>query len=72
MFLNIDWKNFNPFDVIKGCAKAYLVDIEDKPIVVQQVIKYRLSVCNTCPLNEDNWCNPNKTTRDVITGAEVS
>lgn len=71
MFLGIDFKNFNLLDVIKGCSEAYLVDFESKPNAVKNVIKYRMTICNGCPLNENGWCNTEKTIKDLKSGKDV-
>lgn len=71
MFRGIDFKNFKVLDVIQGCAEAYLEDIDSKPEAVKNVIKYRLTLCNGCELNEDGWCNTDKTIVDLKTGKPV-
>lgn len=71
MFLDINWKNFSLLDVLKGCSQAYLVDLDSKPRVVQDVVKYRLSVCESCPLNENGWCNTKKEIQNIETGQMV-
>lgn len=57
--LHLDWKNFNLFEVIGGCADYYLIDFQDerKKEQVERVSKYRLKICDTCHMNENQWCN---------------
>lgn len=68
MFLDINWKKFNPLDVIRGCAEAYLRDFNTKPEEVKQVVTYRMKLCEGCALNKNGWCDTQNTIPHVETG----
>lgn len=56
---NLDWKTFSIKEFIEGCSEYYLIDyvIPEHKTRVENMIKYRLSICNECKMNENGWCN---------------
>jgi hypothetical protein len=56
-FKNIKWKDFKFFDVVKGCASSWLIDIKGAPEFVAKTSKYRLSICEDCHMNVNWWCD---------------
>lgn len=73
--VHLNWSSFNPFDVLKGCANAFLVDFQNESTkkIVEEIVKYRLPICNNCHMNDNNFCQNNgtKTINHVITGKAV-
>jgi len=69
--LGINWREFNPFDVIKGCGEAYLADYFERGEDYKNVIKYRLKLCYSCELLTGTTCDPTKTIKHVTTGEDV-
>lgn len=70
---NINWREFNIRSFIEGCHFSFLIDWNAAPEMVTKVSKYRLSICEDCKMNANNWCDNsgNVTITHVETGKEV-
>lgn len=59
--LLIDWKNKSIKNIIKGWYRYILTFIfpnSSNKFHIEQQKSLRKFICSNCPMNKDNWCNP--------------
>lgn len=52
---NIDWKTFNVYEFIEGCANSILDEVGLQPEHIKRLVEYRLKICKNCELGSNGY-----------------